>query len=188
MTNNQHKGKLPAYSLLKLGEVKACGWMQEQIYLDLHEGIAGAYDKISANVDENLFATQKRKPGEMVIGNRGKSEKSWWAGEHEGYWYDGILRMAVLTDDKLFIKRIEKWVKLILETAEKTGYIGIYDKNTRFPDKGFDGELWVQSRVFQALIGWYEYKKDERVLNAIESTVHKTIDHYRKTTYSGILT
>ena len=67
----------------------------------------------------------------------------------------------------------------------KTGYIGIYEKDSRFPDKGFDGVLWVQRRVFQALLGWYEYEKDERVLKAIESTVHKTIDHYRNTTYFG---
>jgi len=48
--------KQQKYNLLKLGEIKARGWMQEQMHLDLNEGLAGAYDKISANVDSNLFA------------------------------------------------------------------------------------------------------------------------------------
>ncbi|MCF7816672.1 MAG: glycoside hydrolase family 127 protein [Kiritimatiellales bacterium] len=172
-------GALPPYTLLKPGEVMPCGWLLRQMELDLREGIAGGYDRISGNVAQNLFAAQVREPGSWIMGSRGIKEKAWWAGEHEGYWMDGFIRMAILTGNQPDLDQAKGWVERILARVEETGYIGIYSPETRFPDKGFDGEFWTQSRTFQGLLAWYEYTGDPRVLSAVERGVHATIDHYR---------
>jgi DUF1680 family protein len=174
----QEPGSSP-WALLKVGEVRPEGWLKRQMQLDLREGIAGHYDQISDNVSQNLFASQQREPGSMIPGSRGINEKAWWAGEHEGYWMDGLIRMAILTGSRSDLQRAQSWVDQILARFDETGYIGIYSPETRFPDKGFDGELWTQSRAFQGLLAWVEHTGDARVLSAVEQTVHKTIDHYR---------
>ncbi|WP_294083330.1 beta-L-arabinofuranosidase domain-containing protein [Proteiniphilum sp. UBA5384] len=173
------------YSLLPVGSIKPRGWIFNQMYVDLHDGLKGHFGNITSNVTQNLFAKQQRKAGTWVSGARGRKEKDWWAGEHEGYWMDSIVRSAILLDDQKYIEIVDVWVEKILEKFKETGYIGIYDTETRFPDKGFDGELWTQSRVFQALLAWYEYKGDRRILEAIDTTVRETIEHYRKDTYFG---
>jgi hypothetical protein len=174
------------FELLPQGEVKPRGWIEEQMRLDLHQGLKGNFPRITANVSQKLFAMQDRQPGTWVPGARGSQEKAWWAGEHEGYWFDGIVRSAILLDDAAFKETVQIWVDAVLGAFNKTGYIGIYDAETRFPAKGFDGELWTQSRAFQALLAWYEYSGDQRILDAVIETVRKTIDHYRaQGTYFG---
>lgn len=173
------------YRLLPTGSVKPRGWILEQMRVDLHDGLKGNFPKITSNVSKNLFATQERKAGTWVEGARGRKEKCWWAGEHEGYWMDSILRSAILLEEKEYIEMVRAWVEKILKKFEESGYVGIYDAQTRFPTKGFDGELWSQSRAFQAMLVWYEFTGDKRVLDAVQATVRKTVEHYRKNTYFG---
>ncbi|MEA2068245.1 MAG: glycoside hydrolase family 127 protein, partial [Verrucomicrobiota bacterium] len=170
---------VPLFMFLKTGEVEPRGWLLRQMELDLREGIAGHYDQISDNVAQNLFAAQDREPGSWIVGSRGIKEKAWWAGEHEGYWMDGFIRMAILTGNQPDLDRARSWVERILAQVQETGYIGIYSPETRFPDKGFDGEFWTQSRTIQGLLAWYEYSGDPRVLGAVERGVRATIEHYR---------
>jgi hypothetical protein len=171
--------------IFKPGAIQPQGWIREQLKLDLQKGLTGGYPQLSDNVSQNLFAAQERIPGCRVTGNRGIEEKSWWAGEHEGYWADAVIRSAILTDDKEWLTWAREWVEQILNKFAETGCITIYSPESRFPDTGYDGELWTQSRAFQALLAWYEYSGDRRVVAAVEESVHKTIDHYRKTTYFG---
>lgn len=173
------------YNLLPVGEVIPGGWIRDQMKADLEEGITGNLDMISDNVNGNLFVNANRVPGTKVLGNRGLQEKAWWAGEHEGYWKDGIIRIAFATGDAEFIERAHQWVNDILIAEKKNGYIGVYTEESRFPDKGFDGELWTQSRIFQGLLAYYELTLKTEVLEAVERSVHKTIDHYRNNTYFG---
>lgn len=188
--NNGDKNNVPsmkpAYRLLPIGAIKPQGWIYEQMQIDLSDGLKGHFPKISNNVTQELFSKQHRQPGTLVRGARDdRKEKAWWAGEHEGYWMDNIARSAILLDDKEHLSMVQKWVEDIIVAFEKTGYIGIYDAQTRFPASGFDGELWTQSRAFQALLTWYEYTGDSRILNAVTTTVRTTIEHYRKGTYFG---
>lgn len=170
-----------AYRPMRIGEVKPGGWLLCQMELDLQEGIAGAYDRISDNVAQNLFAAQNRAPGVWMTSSRGIREKAWWSGEHEGYWMSGLVRLAVMTGNQRDLDRVKRWVEQILLRFETTGYVGIYSPESRFPSEGFDGELWTQSRAFDAMLAWYEYTGDDRVLRAVEQTVRLTIDHYRNT-------
>lgn len=176
---------LPPLELLAIGAVKPAGWILEQMRGDLRDGLKGSFPRITANVTRRLFATQDRKAGSWVPGARGRNEKAWWAGEHEGYWIDSIARSAILTGDDHWSDYVETWVSEVLAAYDESGYIGIYSEDTRFPARGFDGELWTQSRAFQALLAWYEHTGNRRILDAVAGTVRRTIDHYRKDTYFG---
>ncbi len=173
----------PRYDLLRGAEIRPSGWLREQMRLDLRDGITGHYEQISDNVNGRLFATRSRRAGTMVTGNRGLQEKAWWAGEHEGYWKDSIVRMAFLAGDEALQARARGWMEEILAAQEKDGYIGIYTADTRFPARGFDGELWTQSRMFQAMLAYHEFTGDPRVLDAVERAVQCTLAAYRDRTY-----
>jgi len=172
---------MPAYQFLRAGEVKPEGWIKEQMLVDLHAGLAGHYNEISGNVNHHLFETKNRQPEVMVPSDR-RPEKSWWAGEHEGYWKDGIIRLAFLTGDETFKAKAREWIEAIVAAQDADGYIGIYDKSTRFPDtQGSDGELWTQSRIFQAMLAYYEFTGDTKVLAAVEKAVTLTLSKYKDT-------
>ncbi len=193
--NNRQQKENVAISELALiplsaGSVKPEGWIREQMRLDIEEGLAGSYEHIWPNVALELFAKQERKPGNVKI-MRGKvegSQPAWWAGEHEGYWKDAIVRLAFLTDHKPFQERAKKWMEDIIATAKKNGgYIGIYTPEARYPKEGADGELWTQSRIFQSMLAYYEFTGDREVLAAVEKAVSLTLNTYRKEigTYFG---
>ena len=170
---------------LATGAIRPQGWILEQLRIDLAEGLTGAFDTVTSNVSHELFAAQERRPGTWVTGSRGAREKAWWAGEHEGYWLDGFVRSAILTADARRLEEIEGRVERILRAFARTGYVGIYTPQDRLPDRGFDAELWTQSRIFQALLAWYEYRDDARIPQAVSATVTATIDRYQRSTYFG---
>lgn len=171
----------PVYQFLRAGEVMPQGWMKEQMRADLHDGLAGHYPEISSNVDKQLFEKKNRQPEVMAQSDR-RPEKSWWAGEHEGYWKDGVIRMAFLTGDKVFMAKARRWVEAIVAAQDADGYIGIYDKETRFPAvQGSDGELWTQTRIFQAMLAYYEFTGDKKILNAVEKAVNLTLGECQDT-------
>ena len=167
---------------LKAGSVKPAGWMKEQMRLDIEEGLAGSYERIWPNVALDLFAAQERAPGNVKI-MRGKVEgrqPAWWAGEHEGYWKDALVRLAFLTENKHFQDRAKKWMDDIMAAAkENDGYIGIYSPESRFPKDRTDGELWTQSRIFQAMLAYYEFTGDTAVLGAVERAASLSLKTYR---------
>lgn len=169
----------PAYLPVPTGAVRPLGWIEAQMRGDLHDGLKGNFPKITRNVTQRLFATQGRKPGTWVEGARGRKEKAWWAGEHEGYWLDSVTRSAIQLGDEGFLGLVRERYEEILDAYDRTGYIGIYDAESRLPEVGFDGELWTQSRLFQGMLAWHEFTGDQRVLDAVVGTVRLTIDRYR---------
>ena len=165
------------FKFLKAGEIMPKGWIKQQMATDLNKGFYGSYDKVNHSVTHNLFTNKDR-----FSDKRYQTLKCWWSGEHEGYWKDGILRMAFLSGDKKFQKRALKWADEILESTGLDGYIGIYHKgdtaNSRFSHKGENGELWTQSRIFQFLLGAYEFSGDERYFKAVKKATDLTIKNF----------
>lgn len=173
-------GQTPEYQRLKAGEILPDGWIKQQMLRDLEGGITGNLDSIHNSVSQNVFAAQNRTPGTWEPGSRGPKVKEWWPAEFEGNWMDGFSGAALLTGSDEDIARVRAWVDAIMKRYEETGYIGNYAPETRFPDKGFDGEYWAQSRAMETLLAWYEYTGDQKVLDAVCETVRMTINHYRE--------
>lgn len=159
---------------LKAGEVMPQGWMKEQIVLDLKDGYLSKFDKINHTVTHDLFVKKDRKSGGSYDGLQ-----CWWSGEHEGYWKDGLLRMAFLSGNEVQKARASAWLDEIVEAQSADGYIGIYgdygEANCRYDHKGENGELWSQSRIFQALIAGYEFTGNQKWINAVKKAVDNTI-------------
>jgi len=172
---------MPIYQFLSANEVKPEGWIKEQMLGDLREGIAGHYDTLSGNVSRNLFVDKARTPGTKEPGDR-QPESSWWAGEHEGYWMDGLVRMAFLTGDATYMDKARKKIQAIVDAQDTDGYIGIYTKETRLKpfNNGYqEAELWTQSRIFQAMLAYHEFTGDKKVLAAVEKAVQLTLSAYK---------
>jgi len=174
----------PRLSMLPAGDVKPGGWIWKQMDLDLREGIPGNFPKISNFVNNEIFAN---KNGTLALPYKypnGQVAKSWWVGEVEGNWLDGVVRLAFLTDNAEYKERARKAHERIItaQQDESDGYIGIYIPKDRFAlrteTKYNNGELWTQSRLFQGMLAYYEYTKDKKILRAVEKAVDCTLAHY----------
>jgi uncharacterized protein len=175
----------PPLNLMRFGETSPMGWMLNQMQADLKDGLAGHYTEISDTVNKRRFETRTAdRPGD-------NGEPGWWAGEHEGYYADGLFRLAWLagglTVKKAAIARLES----VLTSQDSDGYIGVYPDARRLSEQDpNDGELWTQSRMFQALLAWYEATSDARILQAVDKAAKRTLAAYRHTGYfnrSGVV-
>lgn len=162
---------------LNAGEIMPQGWMREQIRRDLKEGYYSRFEEINHTVSYDLFVQQDR----ISSGNRRiyNGLRCWYSGEHEGYWKDGLLRMAFLGGDEAQKKRAIEWLDAIVAAQGTDGYIGIYkagdEANSRFKHIDENGELWTQSRIFQALIAGYEFTGNTAYFDALKKAVDCTI-------------
>src|SRR6056297_2073160 len=170
------------YKILQAGEIKPKGWIKEQLHRDLTEGYIGQFDKVHPTVTHNLFVKQNRR-----IEKQFKIVKEWWSGEHEGYWKDAVVRMAFLTHNEEYIKQATEWIDDIIKNMGEEGYIGIYEDckepTCRFNHEKGNGELWTTSRILMAMLAYYEYTGDEKVLSAAEQASKLIISEYRDRNY-----
>lgn len=168
---------------LPFGEVMPQGWLLEQMKHDLQDGITGHFPTINNTTDKRLFVLHNASPDNIPHLKDDANVRGWWSGEHEGYYNDGYFRCSWLAKDEKNKNTAIQRLKDILTSSAEDGYIGIYAKEHRLPDSGPDGELWTQSRIFQALLAYYEATGDKTVLLSVEKAVRMTMDHYGKTGY-----
>lgn len=87
----------------------------------------------------------------------------WWAYEQTAYWVDGFTRCAILLRDKVALSRVEKMFRNVFQHADEDGYLGpkflkeVKDDCTRWPHVVF----------FRALMAWYEYNRDQTILEGL---------------------
>ena len=168
----------PRYTLTRFGEIRPAGWMLRQMQADLSDGLAGHYPEISDNVNQQQFEKQLADQPDAA------GEPGWWLGEHEGYYADGLFRLAWLAgttaEQQAAIARLDA----VLAAQDGYGYIGVYPVFARFTNQNpNDGELWTQSRMFQALLAWYEATGDMRILGAVDNAAKLALAAYRNGSY-----
>ncbi|MFI3259953.1 MAG: glycoside hydrolase family 127 protein [Rikenellaceae bacterium] len=165
----------------RVGDVKAKGWLLEQINTDLNEGYLSCFDHICPYINQDIFNSQR------VLSESAFKDypylNTWWGAEEEAYLKDGILRMAIQSGHQYYLAKAGQWMERLLKYQDEDGYIGMYlsgdEENTRYNHKGGDnGELWVQSRIFSALLSWYEYTNDSRFLEAVDRAAQLSIKEY----------
>lgn len=183
-------GKSKSYPMLNIytfeipqaGSVMPKGWIHEQLSRDLTQGYAGSYNQVHPTVTKNVFVEQNR-----ISKRRLGLRKEWWSGEHEGYWKDGVIRMAFLTNNRPYIEKAKRWVEEIITHTGEEGYIGIYEDcekpGCRFHHKRGNGELWATSRIVMALLAYYEFTSNKRVLDAAEKAVKLIMEKYKTKNY-----
>jgi hypothetical protein len=168
----------PAFTLTRFSETKPAGWMLSQMRADLDDGLAGHYTEISDTVNMREFEVQSAEQADA------SGQPGWWLGEHEGYYADGLFRLAWLSGRQSVTTAAIARLEDVLAAQDSTGYIGVYPIDYRFGDQDpNDGELWTQSRMFQALLAWYEANGDERILGAVDKAAKLTLAAYQYRSY-----
>ncbi|HEY2394516.1 MAG TPA: beta-L-arabinofuranosidase domain-containing protein [Rudaea sp.] len=168
----------PALTLVRFGETKPAGWMLGQMRADLDDGLAGHYTEISDTVNQREFVTRTADQPD-ASGNPG-----WWFGEHEGYYADGLFRLAWLSARQSVTLAAIARLEDALAAQDNAGYIGVYPLDYRLGAQDpNDGELWTQSRMFQAMLAWYEATGDQRILTAVDKAAKLTLAAYEYRSY-----
>ncbi|MBK7094549.1 MAG: hypothetical protein IPH57_05670 [Saprospiraceae bacterium] len=65
--------------------------------------------------------------------------------------------------NKKDLAKVKSYVRSILATQDKDGYLGIYDNELRYNFKSENGELWSKTTLYRGLLAYYEFSKDETV-------------------------
>jgi len=179
-----------AFRPLRLGQVKPEGWLHAVITRDLESGYAGHLDDLLQEPqtkryllrpENNDFVTRANSKN-CRHGDAGLSvppgRHSWWDAEMIGDWHDGLIRAAFLTGEPEAKRKADAFVKAILESQDKDGYIGIYPEGFRYHFAGPDAELWTQRCVLLSLLAYYEFTGQENVLDAVQRAAKLTIGQY----------
>lgn len=168
----------PTLTLTRFGETKPSGWLLRQMQADLDDGLAGHYPEISDSVNMREFETHTADQPDPL------GRPGWWLGEHEGYYADGLFRLAWLSGRQSVRTAAIARLEDVLAAQDNDGYIGVYPAGYRFGDEDpNDGELWTQSRMFQALLAWYEATGEQRILGAVDKAAKLTLAAYQYRSY-----
>ena len=168
----------PSALLTRFGETKPAGWMLSQMQADLESGLAGNYPDISDSVNGRQFELQLANQPDAA------GHPGWWLGEHEGYYADGLFRLAWLSGRQSAVTNAIARLEDVLSAQDFAGYIGVYSPDYRFGDQDpNDGELWTQSRMLQALLAWYEATGEQRILLAVKKAATLTLTEYTYRSY-----
>jgi DUF1680 family protein len=153
-----------AYTPLKLSEIEPAGWIYRQMLRDLRNGIAGHFLQLRPDYGEKTYIDKD--------GNLGR-------GEMTGNWADGFIRMAFFSGEPNAISRAREFVSKVLDSADEDGYLGNIPREKRYRN-AITGELWTQSRLYVALLAYYELTGERNVLDAVKRAVNLTISKYDK--------
>ena len=179
----------PKFTNLPVDQVKPDGWIKAIMQQDLTNGFVGKLDKLVPKImKEDIYLTARRKSKtdipnagtQVMTGADWEISMQWWGGETQGNWWDGFIRNAFLTGDRKTIQRSHAFIQHILSSQDTDGYIGIYGKNLRYQQEGDNGELWAQTTLFRAMLAYYEFTHQEKVLKAVEKAMALTMSRYNE--------
>jgi DUF1680 family protein len=169
--------------ILPFGTVQPEGWLKNQIRENLH-GFTGHLDSLAPDliINDDIYGKDRltkkvknKNVGALAHGDDVQVQFLWWNSETQSNWRDGYIRSAILVHDDAHLKKIEQYIKKILDSQDQDGYLGIYDPELRYKFDNENGELWSQATLLRGLIAWYEYSNDYRVLEAIKKSVANTM-------------
>ncbi|TWV10450.1 hypothetical protein FQ707_12990 [Bacteroidaceae bacterium HV4-6-C5C] len=129
---------------LPIGSIQPEGWLKK--YLELQrDGLTGHLNEISAWLakENNAWLTKGGDHG--------------W--EEVPYWLKGYGDLAYILNDKKMISEAKIWIEGALRSQQPDGYFG--------PINERDGkrEVWAQMIMLWCLQSYYEYSKDQRVID-----------------------
>ena len=172
--SDRAKGAIaPVFTWLTLGEVKPTGWIKEQMLRDLNQGFAGHLDELCHEASSDIFVSHRNSGAAENSGNSAKV--NWWNGETEGNWRAGYIMMAYLAEDKQAMAKADAYIRHILSSQDKDGYLGVFAPDLRFTKPG---DLWTQACLCRGLLDYSEVTGDQRTRNAVVRAADTTIAAY----------
>ncbi len=176
----------PKLQSLYLSDVKPLGWLQNELQKNLN-GFTGHLDSLVPDLilkddiyGKNRLSKNLKSKNVGAVAEEGEWQVQylWWNSETQSNWLDGFVRTAVLLNDKKQLQKAEQIINRLLSTQDADGYIGIYDKELRYKFDHENGELWAKATLYRVFLGWYEFKKDKLILEAVEKGVANVIQAY----------
>jgi hypothetical protein len=174
------------YQILPFGSIKPSGWIKTQMQKDIN-GFVGNLDILVPDlINDPIYGSGRLHKNSEVkdLGNNkegdaeGSEQYKWWNSETQSNWWDGYIRNVILMNDKVGLKKVEKYIEEVLKTQDEDGYIGIYDKELRYNFNSENGELWSKATMYRGLLAYYEYSKDKKLWNAIVKAVDNVMTNY----------
>lgn len=174
------------YQILPLGEVKPTGWIKDQIRENLN-GFTGHLDSLAPDLilNDDIYGKNRlskkvksKDVGALGVAGDWQVQFLWWNSETQSNWRDGYIRSAILANDSKHLTKIKNYIQQILATQDADGYLGIYDQELRYHFDNENGELWSKASLLRGLLAWYDYKKEKKVLMAIERSAQNVMKHY----------
>lgn len=174
------------YQALPFGSIKPTGWLKKQMQKDI-EGFVGNLDKLVPElIQDPIYSSGRLHKNSKAkeLGNQkegdaaGDEQYKWWNSETQSNWWDGYIRNVLLLDDTAGRKKVEQYIQAVLQSQDKDGYIGIYDKELRYTFSSENGELWSKATMYRGLLAYYEYTKDQKVWNALLKAVDNVMVNY----------
>jgi DUF1680 family protein len=171
---------------LSVSEIRPDGWLKTQIEENL-DGFTGHLDSLAPDLmirddiyGKDRLSKQTKRKDLGVIADSGdwQVQYFWWNSESQSNWWDGFIRSAILTRNQVELEKAQRYVRRLLSTQDKDGYLGIYDAGLRYRFDGENGELWAKTTLLRGLLAWYGYSKDKTVLAAIQRAVNNVMVHY----------
>lgn len=176
-----------ALETLPFGAIRPEGWLATQIRANLR-GFTGHLDSLASDliIKDDIYGKDrltrdvtKKDVGALAGGGpEAEVQYLWWNSETQGNWRDGQIRSAILTRDPDMLARVRAYVRRILTTQDRDGYLGIYDRDLRYRFDGENGELWAKTTLLRGLLAWYDYTHDQLVLTAIERAIDDVMRHF----------
>lgn len=180
------KSLKPKLQSLFFNEVKPLGWLQNELLKNLN-GFTGHLDSLVPDLilHDDIYGKKRlsknvksKNVGAVAEEGEWQVQYLWWNSETQSNWLDGFIRTAILLNDKGQLQKAERIINHLLATQDADGYIGIYDKELRYKFDNENGELWAKATLYRALLGWYEFKKDKLILEAVEKAVANVMQAY----------
>lgn len=173
---------------LRPGAIRPLGWIRRYMTEDLDHGTTGRLDRIIPDIfQDELYGRDRRttrkdwgETGSILDWEKenptGKVEMKWWNAETQGNWWDGFFRTTCLVGTAEDREKAKGIVQKLLSTQDEDGYMGIYARDMRFQHAGENGELWTQTVLFRALLGWGEMTDDGDVVRAVLRALDHTMN------------
>ena len=129
-----------AFHLLPAGSIQPRGWLARQLRIQV-DGLSGHLDETWEDVGPNS-------------GWLGGTGESW---ERGPYYLDGLVPLAYILDDAMLKAKAQRFLDWTLDHQTSEGMIGPASNN----------DWWPRIVMLKALIQYYEYTGDPRVIPAM---------------------
>lgn len=151
------------FTWLPVGSIKPSGWIKAQMLRDLHEGFAGCLGRLCHEASSDIFVTNRNSLHKQNSSNSFGS--AWWNGESEGNWRAGFIMMSYLTGDPDTMREADEYVRHILSSQDRDGYLGIFAADSRWVHPG---ELWTQACLLRGLLDYADLAASSEVQTAVQ--------------------
>ncbi len=133
---------------LPLGAIKPDNWLRECLQRQA-DGLMGHLGEISAWL---------QKEDNAWLSEDGKGS---WGWEEVPYWLKGYLNTAYILDDAAMKKEAQVWIDAAIASQRPDGNFG----PIMVSDKDGTQDFWSNMIMLYCLQSYYEYTKDERVID-----------------------